>query len=327
MSLQDILKELNGVNLLSEEEPISAFVDSGSYALNKIISGRFDGGYPIGNITEIYGESSTAKTVFITHAFRGAQAKGFYTVMVDNEHSYSAEFAKILGVDPEKVIYAEPETIETCFAFIEEVIKKIREHDKDTPILIGFDSIGTTPCNKELSDELKDGDHVIIGALRAKITGQWLRRINPLLKKNKAGLIIINQIRSKIGVMFGDPRTKAGGGKSLDYYCSVSLETVSNKGNDVIYDENKKAVGIEGTIRNKKNKVTIPYQECEFRLLFDKGLDRNVGLCDLLIREGLVYQPGKGWYAFTGSEDKSRKDRIDSLAADKISDGTLLLKV
>jgi len=139
--LEDICKRLDGAALLSEEDQIHGFVDSGSYALNKILSGKYDGGYPIGAITEIYGESSTAKTVFLTHAFVGAQQKGYYTVMIDNEHAYSPAFAKTLGVDPEKLIYLMPEAMEDCFLAIEQVITAIRETDTTTPIIIGYDSI------------------------------------------------------------------------------------------------------------------------------------------------------------------------------------------
>jgi RecA/RadA recombinase len=124
--LDDICKRLDGAALLSEEDQVYGFVDSGSYALNKVLSGRYDGGYPIGSITEIYGESSTAKTVFLTHAFVGAQKKGYYTVMVDNEHAYSPSFAKVLGVDPEKLIYLMPEAMEDCFLAIENAILAIR---------------------------------------------------------------------------------------------------------------------------------------------------------------------------------------------------------
>jgi recombination protein RecA len=325
MSIQDIIKDLEGACVLSEDESVSEFVDSGSLALNKIISGRFDGGYPIGGITEIFGESSTAKTVFLTHAFVGAQAKGYHTVMVDNEHAYNKEFASQLGVDPFKLIYSEPETIETCFAFIEKVILAIRSHDTETPIVIGFDSIGTTPCNKELSDELKDSDGIIIGAQRAKITGQCLRRVNTFIKKYNVALLIINQFRSKIGVMFGDPRTKAGGGKSLEYYCAVSLETASSKTNGTLVDENGKPMGIEGVVKNKKNKVSTPYQECDFRLIFNKGLDRNVGLCDLLMKDGAVVSPTKGWYSIKGDSAKHRKEALETILVEKISKGELAL--
>ena len=120
--LDDICKELENASVLSDESQIFGFVDSGSRALNKIISGKYDGGYPIGSITEIYGESSTAKTVFLTHAFIGAQAKGYYSIMVDNEHAYSPSFAEKLGLDPKNLIYAQPETLEDCFDSIEKSI-------------------------------------------------------------------------------------------------------------------------------------------------------------------------------------------------------------
>ena len=100
--LDDICKQLDGASVLAKENQVYGYVDSGSFALNKVISGDYNGGYPIGSITEIYGESSTAKTVFLTHAFMGAQKQGFHTVMIDNEQAYSPSFAATLGVDPKK---------------------------------------------------------------------------------------------------------------------------------------------------------------------------------------------------------------------------------
>ena len=137
-------------------------------------------------------------------------------------------FAETLGLDSKKLIYTNPESLEDCFETIEKVILAIRKKDKDTPIMIGYDSIGTSPTKKEMDDEFGKNSEMG-GALRAKVAGQCLRRINPLLRKHKAGLIIINQVRSKVGVMFGDPRTRAGGGKALLYYCGTSLETASSK--------------------------------------------------------------------------------------------------
>ena len=132
--LEDICKELESASILSKESQVFGYVDSGSHALNKVISGDYNGGYPIGSITEIYGESSSAKTVFLTHAFIGAQRDGYYTVMVDNEHAYSPAFAETLGLDASKLIYAEPECLEDCFEFIEKSILAIRKKDADTPI-------------------------------------------------------------------------------------------------------------------------------------------------------------------------------------------------
>jgi len=316
--LDDICKRLDGAALLSEEDQVHGFVDSGSYALNKILSGKYDGGYPIGAITEIYGESSTAKTVFLTHAFVGAQEKGYYTVMIDNEHAYSPAFAKTLGVDPEKLIYLMPETMEDCFEAIENAITVIRETDKDTPIIIGYDSIGVSPTRKEMDDTFGKNSEMG-GALRAKVAGQCLRRINPLLRKYKAALLIVNQVRSKVGVMFGDPRTKAGGGKALLYYCGVSLETCSSK-SDVLYDANKNPLGIKGTVKCVKNKITVPYQNCEFELLYNKGLSEDYGLTLSAHKTGRVTCPSKGWYSLDGTH-KHRAKELDSVLAGKIKEG------
>jgi recombination protein RecA len=319
--LDDICKRLDGAHLLSEEGEVYGYVDSGSYALNKIISGKYDGGFPIGGITEIYGESSTAKTVFLTHAFVGAQKKGYYTVMVDNEHAYSPSFASILGVESDKLIYTTPETMEDCFETIEKAILAIRDHDKDTPIVIGYDSIGVSPTRKEMDGEL-GANGEISGALRAKVAGQCLRRINPLLRKHKAALLIINQVRSKVGLVFGDPRTKAGGGKALLYYCAVSLETASNKGG-IMFDDLKNPTGIKGTVKCVKNKVTIPYQDCEFKLEYNKGLSRDYGLTTSAYRNGVVTSPAKGWYSLDG-ENKSRASELTNILSAMIEKGELL---
>ena len=319
--LDDVCKQLDGATLLSEESQAYGFVDSGSYSLNKIISGKFNGGYPIGAITEIYWESSTAKTVFLTHAFVGAQKQGYHTVMIDNEQAYSPSFASVLGVDPEKLIYMAPDTLEDCFDAIEKSILAIREKDKDTPILIGYDSIGVSPSRKEMQGDIA-GDPNMGGALRAKVAGICLRRINPLLRKHKAGLIIINQIRSKVGVMFGDPRTKAGGGKSLLYYCGTSLEAMSSRSN-ILYDDFKNPTGITGKVKCVKNKITIPYQECEFELMYDKGLTRDEGLVYTMLKSGNVTQPSKGWYSLDGVT-KSRAKDLQATLATSIEKGEIV---
>jgi recombination protein RecA len=317
--LDDICKDLENASVLSKESQIFGYVDSGSYALNKVISGDYNGGYPIGGITEIFGESSTAKTVFLTHAFIGAQKKGYYTVMVDNEHAYSPDFAEKLGLDTSKLIYAEPESLEDCFEFIEKSILAIRKKDPKTPILVGYDSIGTSPTNKELSDGFGKNSEMG-GALRAKVAGQCLRRINTLLRKHKAGLIIINQIRSKVGVMFGDPRTKAGGGKALLYYCGTALETASSK-SDQMFDDRKNPLGITGTIKAVKNKITKPFQTCEFKLLYDEGLVSEHGLTESYYKDGLATKPTQGWFSIDEGKTKHRKGDLDRKIADKLEDG------
>jgi len=307
-----ILKRLKNAGLLSEQLPDLGFVSTGSYALNKVISGDYKKGVPIGMITQIYGKSSTAKTVFVTHILVEAQKKGYYSVLIDSENAYSVEFAESLGIDSKKLIYSTPDTLEDSFKSIEDIILAIRESDKDTPIVVAYDSIAVSPSKVEFEAESYDGNNMQ-GAIRAKSAGACLRKINPFMRKYKVALIVINQLREKVGIMYGDNTTAAGGGRALEYYIGVNLMTLSNKTSDLLKDENKRVIGIKGTVRNKKNKVSIPFKECEFELLFDKGLNKYEGVLKFLTEDGLVEQAGS-WYTLSSNDTKfQKKDFIPKL--------------
>jgi len=309
-----VLEKLKNAGLLSEQVPDMGFVSTGSYALNKIISGDYSKGVPIGMITQIHGEASTAKTVFATHILKEAQAQGYYTMLVDSENAYNPDFAVHLGLDPEKLIYATPETLEDCFQVIEDTIKAIRESDADTPIIIAYDSIAVSPSKAEYEAESYDGNNMQ-GAVRAKATGACLRKINPLMRKYKVALVIINQIRNKVGVMYGDPTTMAAGGKSLEYYLGVNLKTLSNKTSDLIRDEFKVVTGIKGTVRNTKNKVSVPFRECEFELMYNEGLNPYAGLLTMLEADGMIKRNG-AWYSVAGSESKFQSKDFQQMLLD-----------
>jgi recombination protein RecA len=314
---QEVLSRLKNAGLLSEQPMDLGFVSTGMYALNKVISGDYTKGIPIGMITQFHGEASTAKTVFATHILKDAQERGYYTMLVDSENAYNPEFAKSLGIDPEKLIYAAPETLEDCFQVIEDTILAIRETDSETPIVVAYDSIAVSPSKAEYEAEGYEGNNMV-GAVRAKSTGACLRKINPLMRKHKVALIIINQIRNKVGVMFGNPETAAAGGKSLEYYLGVNMKTISNKTSDLLKDDNKQVIGIKGKIRNTKNKVSIPFRECEFSLKYDEGLDPYYGLLEFFVAEGLVTQSG-AW--FTYKEQKfQRKAFYEEFNSDTFKD-------
>ena len=146
---KEVLKRLKTAGLLSEQSPDLGFVGTGSFALNKVISGDYTKGVPIGMITQFHGEASTAKTVFGTHILKEAQSMGYYSMMVDSENAYNPEFATHLGIDPKKLIYAAPETLEDCFQVITEAIVAIRQTDKETPIVVAYDSIAVSPSKAE----------------------------------------------------------------------------------------------------------------------------------------------------------------------------------
>ena len=309
---QSVLKRLKNAGLLSEQIPDLGFVSTGSYSLNKVISGDYTKGIPIGMITQFHGEASTAKTVFATHVLKEAQAQGYYSMLVDSENAYNAQFAQHLGLDPKKLIYAAPETLEDCFQVIEDTILAIRESDSDTPIVVAYDSIAVSPSKVEYEADNYEA-HNMQGAIRAKSTGACLRKINPLMRKYKVALVIINQIRNKVGVMYGSPETMAAGGKSLEYYLGVNLKCISNKTSDLLRDEHKSVIGIKGTVRNTKNKVSVPFRECEFELMFNEGLKPFAGVLKQLEADDVIQRSG-AWYSVDGTEKKFQsKDFFDLL--------------
>ena len=156
----------------------------------------------------------------------------------------------------------------------------------------------------------------MVGAIRAKSTGACLRKINPILRMKKVALVVVNQIRNKVGVMYGSPDTMAAGGKSLEYYLGVNLKCISNKTSDLLKDDLKNIIGIQGKVRNTKNKVSIPHKECEFELLYNDGLDPYAGLLKLMEMEGLVKRSG-AWYSVADSDRKFQSKDFTSLITSK----------
>jgi len=306
MDYKDICSVLEGAEILEEKELSLGTVDTGSFALNRIVSGDHKLGYAIGSIVELSGEAGSGKTAFISQAFKDAQKQGYHCVMIDNEHAYSKEFAKQLGVDNSKVIYAQPESMEECFEFAEKVILAIRDKDPKTPIVVGFDSIGTAPCKKELSDDYESNQEMI-GAIRAKSAGKCLRKFNALLRRERALLLIVNQLRSKVGVVYGDPTTTAGGGKALPFYASVRLRLhVPPSG--IIRDSLKNPVGVSGEIKCLKNRSTAPFQSCAFKFHFKEGMDEAFGLVEDHVKLGKVEQKG-GWMTYGNKNYRSAELR------------------
>tara|TARA_B100000900_G_scaffold322057_1_gene281376 strand:+ start:127 stop:1104 length:978 start_codon:yes stop_codon:yes gene_type:complete len=304
---KDVLAKLKNASMLSEQELTPDLISTGSYALNKIISGKYNGGVPIGMITQFIGQASTAKTVFGTHILREAQRKGYYSIIIDSENAYSPKFAVTLGIDPEKLIYAAPPTVEDCFDTIQKTIEAIREEDTDTPIVVFYDSLAVSPSKAEMDSEGYEGNNMQ-GAVRAKTIGAALRKINPILRPKNVALVLVNQIRTKVGVMYGDPRTSAAGGNALDYYLGVNLETAKT---DTI-GEKDNPTGIRGKVRNKKNKIIEPFKSCEFELVFNEGLNPYYGLLPLLERDGVV-ERGGAWYTVKSTGKKFQSPSLKTL--------------
>jgi len=303
----DIILKLKNASMLSEQELTPELISTGSYALNKVISGKYNGGIPIGMITQFIGQASTAKTVFGTHILREAQRKGYHTLIIDSENAYNPTFARTLGIDPEKLIYAAPETVEECFDTIEKIINSIRTEDPSTPIVVFYDSLAVSPSKAEMDAEGYEGNNMQ-GATRAKMIGACLRKINPILRPKKVALVLVNQIRTKVGVMYGDPRVAAAGGNALEYYLGVNLETSKT---DNIGDKDS-PTGIRGKVKNKKNKLIEPFKSCEFELIFNEGLNPLYGLLPHLERDGIV-ERGGSWYTVKATGKKFQSAHLQDL--------------
>ena len=192
---REILEKLKNPQTLQETETSLGWISTGSLALNRIISGNYDQGIPVGAITQLRGDSSTGKTLFLTSILIEAQKKGYFTKLVDAENAYNETFARALGLDPSLLLYSAPECLEDAFADIENTIEAIRESDKETPIIIGLDSLAVLGTRKELNTENFEHSPAD-GAHRALVTGmcfcqarsvqEWL--LEPCLRVGAAQL-------------------------------------------------------------------------------------------------------------------------------------------
>lgn len=321
---QEVLAKLKGSSTLADQEECK-FISTGCYALNRIISGRYDAGLPIGRIIQLQGNSSTGKTLFATTFLAEAQKTGCYTKLLDAENTFSKSFGEKLGLNPNTLLLSHPENLEDAFSDVQKTIQDIRALDQKTPIVIVIDSVAVLPTKEEMSRDSIGEISPTDGARRALVFGSLLRKINPMIEKNDVCLVVINQIRSKINVMYGNPDTTAAGGRSLEFYLAVDLKTTSNKTSDVIRDDKTKVpIGIDGEIECRKNKVGIPFQKCEFKVLFDKGLDPYHGLAEWLANDGYITRSESGRLSIGNT--KFAKGDFTSILLDRSCQDTAIIR-
>lgn len=309
--IEDICKNIEDADVLDVDDSSNiSFVSTGNLAMDFVCSGKlWQGGVPLGRITEIYGESSTGKTIIGTHILQNIQKMGGIGILIDSESAYSASFAKILGIDTKQLIYLQPNCLEDCFIKINKIINYIRSNSSDMrPVAIVYDSIAASPSRKEIEKVKSEAEIGSLMGHRALVCSDYLRNIVQLIKKQQVAVVIINQVRNKIGIMFGDKESTAGGGKALPFYCSVRLKCMGTK---KIEDNRKIPIGVSMKIKNVKNKITNPFREVEgIELIFNKGINPLSGLLNLLDIEGKV-KKSAGWYKLddgTKFQSKEFKD-------------------
>ena len=278
---------------------IKDFVSTGSTMLDLAISNKPNGGIAVGRITEINGLESSGKSLLGAHILAETQRKGGVAVYIDTETSVSTEFLGAIGVDVESMLYLHLETVEDIFEAVEEIVAKVRESDKDRLVTILVDSLAAATTKVELeADFEKDG----WATSKAIIISKAMRKITQMVGRQKIALVFTNQLRQKLGVMFGDPWTTSGG-KALPFHASTRIR-LKNVGQ--IKDKKNNNVGMKMRAQVIKNRLGPPMRHADFELYFETGIDDDGSWLKVMKEHKLVKQGG-AWYTMLNHKSKELK--------------------
>ena len=258
------------------------------------------GGLPRGRVVEIYGPESSGKTTVALHAVANAQKAGGIAAFIDAEHALDPEYAKQLGVDTDSLLVSQPDTGEQALEIADMLIRS------GALDIIVIDSVAALVPKAEIEGEMGDS-HV---GLQARLMSQALRKITGALNNSGTTAIFINQLREKIGVMFGSPETTTGG-KALKFYASVRLDVRRIE----TLKDGSDAVGNRTRVKVVKNKVSPPFKQAEFDIIYGQGISREGGLIDMGVEQGLVRKSG-AWYTYEGDQLGQGKENARSFMRD-----------
>ena len=272
-------------------------IPTGSIALDAALG---VGGYPKGRIIEIYGPESSGKTSLAIHAIAAAQKAGGIAAFIDAEHAFDRFYAAKLGVDVDNLWISQPDNGEQALEIADQLIRS-----SAIDILV-VDSVAALTPKKEIEGDM--GDNVV--GLQARLMSQALRKLTSTISKTNTTCIFINQLREKIGVMFGNPETTTGG-NALKFYASVRLDirrVTSIKDGDQV-------VGNQVRVKVVKNKVAPPFRKAEFEITFGEGISKIGEMVDLGVEYGIIQKSGS-WFSYGGSKLAQGRDATKSLLKD-----------
>ena len=269
---------------------------SGSLSLDLALGG----GYPKGRIIEIYGPESSGKTTLTLHAIAEIQKQGGTAAFIDAEHALDPSYARKLGVDTENLLIAQPDNGEQALEIAETLVRS------NAVDLIVVDSVAALTPQAEIDGDMGDS-HM---GLQARLMSQALRKLTGIINKSKATVIFINQIRMKIGVMFGNPETTTGG-NALKFYASVRMD-IRRTGQIKVGDD---IIGNRTKVKIVKNKIAPPFRLAEFDIMYNEGISKTGDILDLAAQYGVVEKSG-AFYKYGGETIGQGRDKTKNFLKD-----------